>query len=130
MKRFMKILLILVVWLSWCYAETDEIRSGISGSTWNELSKLNKLVYIKGIYSGIMWGRSKEKNSFITNTSIDTVIDGLDTFYQDFRNRNIIVIWGLKIVTKQIRGDNLEEIKSDILIYRKVFSTVIDKARQ
>jgi len=110
--------------------ETDQIKAGFSGTIWRKFSETEKVIYLKGIYSGIMWGQSKIKDEFILNTSFDTIEDGLNAFYEDFQNRNIVVIYALKIVSKQIRGDNKEDIQSDILRYRRLFSTTADKVRQ
>ena len=111
-------------------AETEQIKAGFPGTTWRGFSEIEKLIYLKGVYSGIMFGQSKIEDEFILNTSMDTVIDGLDTFYEDFKNRNIIVIYAVKIVSRQLRGDKQEDIQSDMLRYRKLFSIPADKLRQ
>ncbi len=129
MKKVLTVLLLMALPLL-VTAETDSIKTGLSGTIWRDFSEIQKVIYLKGIYSGIIWGQSKDKESFITNTSLDTVVDGVDAFYEDFQNRNIIVFYAVKIVSRQLRGDKQEDIQSDVLEYRKTFSIVIDKVRQ
>lgn len=64
----------------------------------------------------------KEDNNYLNqlqkyclyNTSVKQLVDGLDNFYQDFRNRDIKIGDAIYIVKRQIMGENEEVIKKII----------------
>jgi len=47
------------------------------------------------------------------------IIDGLDSFYKDFNNRNITIGTAIYIIKKQIKGDSDEEIETIVSFYRR-----------
>jgi hypothetical protein len=42
-------------------------------------------------------------------------LDGMDTFYKDFRNTEYPVHWAIKIVRDQIRGRSAEDIEKELV---------------
>ncbi len=61
------------------------------------------------------------KRYCITDISIGQLIDGLNLFYKDFRNRQIRLNLSVYIVRKQIEGAPNEEIETILLFLRKTF---------
>ncbi|MEX2577458.1 MAG: hypothetical protein WD342_00250 [Verrucomicrobiales bacterium] len=120
--KYLTFLFAIVLFADFAQAETDKIKAGLQGNAWIKFSEMEKVIYLKGIYSGIMLGQSSERENYITDAHMKTVEDGINEFYADFRNRNIFVIFALKIVSRQLRGDSLEVIDADVLRYRELFS--------
>jgi hypothetical protein len=121
MKRLVLISLIAIL-VQPIFANQEVIKSGLQGTWWRDFSDREKLIYLKGLYSGIMWGDSKDKKQFILNTSLETVEDSLDEFYEEPANRNIIIIYALKVVSAKLRGTDADTIEKMTLGYRKSFS--------
>jgi hypothetical protein len=46
------------------------------------------------------------------------LIDGLDSFYKDFRNRNILVDDALSYIVDQLRGASDDKLKDELLKMR------------
>jgi hypothetical protein len=47
---------------------------------------------------------------YLEHLTSGQVSDGLDKFYEDYRNRTILINWGIWIVLKAIAGDPQAEI--------------------
>jgi len=120
MKK-LSFLIALVLFSINTYAQDNEVKMGTDGKFWNKLNQFEKLIHVKGVYSGIFWGNSPRKDEFFTKTSLDHIIRGLDSFYEDYRNEKIIAVYAIRIVYREIRGDSPSEIKKMILRFRKFF---------
>lgn len=110
----------------------------IDGNDWAGYSEAIKAGYVIGFLSGsygviagnIQKGNdrgSKARNGqlgqyFIGGISPSQIITGLDALYDDFKNKQIRLIFAVYIVKKQISGGSAEEIES-ILQYMRTDMT-------
>jgi hypothetical protein len=94
----------------------ESILFGLDGRLWigiakSECAEIVKLSMVRGIYDGLMYGRSDQLKRFqIKNTSFDNLIRGLDTFYSDYRNERIPVFAALQVVALELQGRPPDEI--------------------
>jgi hypothetical protein len=66
---------------------------------------------VRGIYDGMMFGRSPDRDKYqVKGTSYDQLIRGLDTFYSDYRNERIFVVHALQVVSMELRGESSNAI--------------------
>ena len=93
----------------------DEVRFGMDGRIWAMLSelpndgKVEKLLIIRGIYDGLMFGRSPFIHEYYTKTSFEHLITAVDQFYNDYRNQKIPVVLALRIISMELRGVSKEK---------------------
>jgi hypothetical protein len=107
-------------------AQPETVMFGLSGNQWSVLSQgippaevnLLKLAMLRGVFDGLMFGRSPEMAQYVTNVPIDRVRQALDTFYADYRNRDVFLVWALQIVSMELRGAPREEIDARIRLFR------------
>jgi hypothetical protein len=111
----------------------DERRDG---NWWNMMSTSQKNNYVIGFFDGmdmgvflgepsiIVAGKASEAKvaelqviqkrydaaakKYFENVTKGQVVDGLDEFYKDFKNRSITAIWGIHIVVHQIAGEDMD----------------------
>ncbi len=113
----------------------------LDGNYWNNLDKTNKYFYLKGYFDGInlgyklsIWGVDSSKidcalevvNSFNEHTSNylqhvtgTQMLDGLDEFYKDYRNRNIMIKDSIWLILNSIAGKSEQEMQLMIETYRE-----------
>ena len=60
------------------------------------------------------------QNKYFKNVTFEQLIDGLDHFFSDYRNRSIDVNGGILVVLRKIRGDSESEINKMINALRKL----------
>jgi hypothetical protein len=98
-----------------------------NGNDWNSWKLDNKVGYVHGYIdgsNGVFLGifetgeipSQKLGKYLFTDMTIRQIIDGLDTFYYDFKNRSIPVVLGIYVVKKQIKGASQDDIEK-ILIW-------------
>lgn len=73
---------------------------------------------------------AKKKNELlkrycITGISVSQLVDGLDTFYRDFKNRSIRVNISIYVVRKQIQGASDEELGTVINFLRRMSNETV-----
>jgi hypothetical protein len=87
-----------------------------NGLWWQSKAKLFRDGFITGYKSGSMHdaGHPLDLNQF---PAVE-LIDGLDKFYNDFRNRNILVDDALNYVQDQLRGVPDDKLNVEILKMR------------
>jgi hypothetical protein len=111
------------------------------GNWWNSLDDDFKYSYIVGIYDGLLlgnnfslWGISSKtdcdcvseaissfydyNHTYMSNVTNGQIVDGLNEFYKDFRNRRIRVGGAIWIVVKDIAGTPKEEMEKLIESWR------------
>lgn len=97
-----------------------------AGHYWNGLSHEQKTDLVLGIFDGfnlnesilsitlkneytictdIMESIMRQSDAFFSGMPAGRIVTGLDGFYQDRKNRNIPVSWGVWVVVRQGRGD-------------------------
>jgi hypothetical protein len=107
------------------------------GNWWKDLNILTKFGYVIGYAEGsakadATWAygqcRTKvaakylsglQKVNDFSGIAIGQFIEGLDQFYNDFRNARILSTDAMMIVKLQISGTNQKEIDDDLQIIRK-----------
>lgn len=113
---------------------------GQDGNWWRSLQIEQKYHYLTGIFDGLdlavtfltMDKRHDQKivtevsclyalnrQKYFKNVTYDQLIDGLDDFFSDFKNRGIETDNGIFIVLKMIRGDSEDEINTMVKNLRK-----------
>jgi hypothetical protein len=97
-----------------------------AGHYWNGLSREQKTDLVLGIFDGfnlnesilsitlkneytictdIMESIMRQSDAFFSGMPAGHIVSGLDGFYQDRKNKNIPVSWGVWVVVRQGRGD-------------------------
>lgn len=97
-----------------------------AGGYWASLSRNQKTDLVLGIFDGfnlnesilgitlkneyticsdIMDSIMRQSDAYFAGMPAGRIVTGLDTFYQDRKNRNIPVSWGVWAVVRQGRGD-------------------------
>ena len=115
-------------------ATEGHIKFGVDGNVWKrvlddpstQISHFNKLILLRGVLDGMMFGRSPyivgSSKAVYTNTTFEHLIDGLDQFYADYRNEKIWVVWALLIVSMELNGEPREKIDAALADYRSRIS--------
>jgi hypothetical protein len=87
-----------------------------NGLWWGSKSSLFRDGFMTGYKSGSMHaiGHPIDLNAFPASE----LIDGLDSFYKDFRNRNILVDDALVYITDQLRGAPDDKLNAELLKMR------------
>jgi len=97
-----------------------------AGAYWTSLSRDQKTDLVLGIFDGfnlnesilgitlkneyticsdIMDSIMRQSDAYFSGMPAGRIVTGLDTFYQERKNRNIPVSWGVWVVVRQGRGD-------------------------
>jgi hypothetical protein len=134
MRRFAS--LVLVLCLASHIAAAVERRDG---NWWIPLSENLKLAYITGFFDGTHLGRAfsahdftntttrlaieasfdKNADKYLGNVTNDQLVDGLNDFYKDFRNRRIRVNDATWVVVNDISGTPKEQLAAIIDALRR-----------
>jgi len=83
-----------------------------TGTWWEAKSDLYKEAFIGGYKAGAKTtaGHPVDINKFRS----DALIDGLNHFYRDFRNNNIVVEDALGYIAEQLRGDPDDKLSAEL----------------
>lgn len=133
---FRKYLLLLLVFSICSVAKAEGNQN--DGNYWLSLdNKLARTRYVIGFTDGMKLGKiftyggslpdtAEELNDFnndsfgklyakyFTNVTAGQLVDGLDVFYEDFRNRNTTIYVAVWWVVQQISGKLKEEVEKEI----------------
>lgn len=101
-----------------------------SGYVWRDSSATAKVYYVVGVLNGASLLEFSEcgEGKFQKIASIDQYVDGMDQFYEDFRNRHVSLMFAFSIVNQQLHGASEEKIEKAIKDVREL-QTKIDKAQ-
>jgi hypothetical protein len=134
-------LLIFVLFALPVLASAEENRR--DGNWWREQDRLTRSVYVIGFFDGMdlghnfsYWAFVKDKkmnacmgkvaesyadygSKFFKNATNGQIVDGLDSFYADFRNRSIRVADAVWLVVNGIAGTPQEELDTMIENWRR-----------
>jgi hypothetical protein len=115
------------------------------GNWWKDVSPSGKLDYMVGFFDGMrlghnfsLWGTLKDSGGkatpclsgtvksyqdheakYLSNVTNDQIVDGLDIFYKDYRNRSIQVHDAVWLVLSSIAGSPQNELDKMIESWRK-----------
>jgi len=113
-----------------CFAATasaDELVVGWDGSHWNQLKGKDgamQIVLVRGIYEGLIWGRSPDISKYYRKTSYDHMAKALDQFYADYRNEKVFIVWALQVIAMELSGESPERVEDHLRSMRKAASEV------
>ncbi len=101
-----------------------------NGDSWNAMTDEAKIGYVVGINDGIAFGlmtaatRAKDKKEEFKNLSFDYTLDkvgdfkqikeGLDKYYSDYANKNIVGYVAYALVLKRIKGYPEDALQKEI----------------
>lgn len=106
--------------------QTQDLKFGLDGRIWNMLKEpddvLQKMAIVRGIYDGMMFGHSPDINLYYTKTSLDHLVKALDQFYQDYRNEKVLIVWALRVLSMELRGESKDAVDSELRRVRKLAS--------
>jgi hypothetical protein len=111
----------------------------IDGNWWLQLPVLVKEGYVLGLWDGTMIGGqlatmglsdeaarkdaaqsfTTDFNKYVAGITVDQMVDGLNVFYEDYRNRNILVRYAVWPIVYGISGMPQPKIDSLIAGYRR-----------
>lgn len=97
------------------FAETPK-QPNHNGNWWRESNSAFHTAFVSGYKAGAHHVTSKPTPLY--NFTAEELSTGLDTFYQDFRNRNIQVDDALPLVGDQLSGASDTDINAHILKLR------------
>lgn len=113
----MKKLLTLSLTLMLCAtAFAGQVKVRHTGGWWRQKSGVFHEAYVSGYKSGKHDGMGKDTN--LTEFGEKELVDGLDKFYSDFRNRNILFPDAIAYVADQLRGVPDDKLAAEILRLR------------
>jgi len=138
------ILAVLIILGSVAYSGADEVR--FDGNFWRQQDRIMKEFFIAGVMGGInagqdrvvgsamegvgdgkismecfntISGMKKSQEAALKKIEVGQLIDGIDEFYSDFKNRSVKVGWSFIVVMQQIKGTPKEEIEKFIESIRR-----------
>jgi hypothetical protein len=65
----------------------------------------------------------EKNNPDISGVKIDTIVEGVDRFYEDYRNRKIHAAYALRIVSLELTGHASAEVEAETLKLRRLSVT-------
>jgi hypothetical protein len=134
MKKRIFLLIVAIIAISTILHASER-----DGNGWRTLTSQEKSFFVSGLLDGIDTGFRlgtkdvkeescglknaesffKNHDKYIVGTNNSQIIDGLDSFYSDFKNRKIPVREAFFVILMQIAGDSEEIINKIVLRLRK-----------
>lgn len=138
----MRKIILVFIFSSICFAQNN-ISIRRDGNWWQQEDEVQKYSYVLGFFDGMplggnfAWWDLKDKdgnyptylnkiydsfekyNKYFINVSNSQIVDGLDTFYSDYRNKKIRIKDAIWIVVNSIAGKSPEEIEKLTQDFRK-----------
>jgi len=138
------ILAVLVIFVSTAYAHATGVR--FDGNFWKKCNKTTKEFFARGVLGGMTLGHDRVLGSMmfevgkpnfnekclekvsnlhksleveLKKIGAEQIVDGIDEFYSDFRNRSIVIKWAFLVVMQQIDGKPEKDINEYIEYLRK-----------
>ena len=132
-------LVFLMIMGTVAYVGADEIR--FDGNFWKNSDQTTKEFFVSGVLEGVFTGQDRVMASTMEGVEKGTIgmkcfaaisslkssleadmekikvgqlVDGIDEFYSDFKNRSIKVKWAYLVVMQQIKGTSEEDTKKFI----------------
>lgn len=92
-----------------------------NGTWWRDKSPLYREAFVNGYKSGARHGAGRDTE--LTPFGTTELVDGVDKFYRDFRNRNIIFNDAIAFVADQLRGVPDDKLNAELLKARAAAAT-------
>jgi hypothetical protein len=51
-------------------------------------------------------------------------VDGIDTFYKDFRNKQIEIGWAIQYVRDQVKGKSAQDLEAEVTMWRRCTAAI------
>jgi len=51
-------------------------------------------------------------------------VDGIDTFYKDFRNKQIEIGWAIQYVRDQVKGKSAQDLEAEVTLWRRCTAAI------
>jgi hypothetical protein len=90
---------------------------GVNGVWWNNAgdgdsltARREKLAFVQGLYDGLVFGAARDAYAYPMDVPWETVLGGLDTFYDNPLNREVLVAYALRILNLRLQGHPQTEI--------------------
>jgi hypothetical protein len=90
---------------------------GVNGVWWNGAgagdsvaARREKLAFVRGLYDGLVFAAARDAYAYPMEVPWETVIGGLDTFYGNPLNREVLVAYALRILNLRLQGKPQPEI--------------------
>lgn len=100
-----------------------------AGKYWNGMNlwpdfycKISKMVIINSMFQTAAIVDTLHRHSLAYHSTYETIIKGMDSFYQDYRNEAIPIFLALSIVSDEIMGRPQNEINRIVERYRRVLN--------
>jgi len=124
MKRFLKLALPVILCVAFysatAFAAPHHVSQAVGhdGTWWQSKSPIFREGFISGYRSG--FARAKPSGrSDIASIKPDQMIDGLNTFYKDFRNMNVQVEDTMDYVKDELNGKSDADLATELQTLRK-----------
>lgn len=138
------ILVVFVIFVSTAHVHANEVR--FDGNFWKKCNETTRELFARGVLGGMTLGHDRVLGSMmfevgnpnynakcfekvsnlhkslevgIKKIGAEQIVDGIDEFYSDFRNRSIVIKWAFLVVMQQIDGKPEKDINEYIEYLRK-----------
>ena len=123
-------------------AETPQsVMFGIDYEAWSifdgePYERLAKVATLRGIFDGLMFGRSpmmmeeKGPRTIYTATSLTNWAAAVDQFYADYRNRQIFLVFAMPIISMEMQGASSDEVDAALRAERRRAAEIHESLRQ
>jgi hypothetical protein len=136
----MRLMFVMAVALLVSVPARNAVNSLRDGNWWVEKDPTSKLYYVTGFFDGIelghefsYWGLPKggeeasnvvasfasHGTKYMSGVTNSQLVQGLDVFYEDYRNRRIRIPGGVWLVLNEISGKSKDEMQKMVENYRK-----------
>jgi hypothetical protein len=90
---------------------------GVNGVWWNTAGDgdsvqagREKLALVRGMFDGLVFGAARDAYAYPMDVPWETVLGGLDSFYDNPLNREVLVAYALRILNLRLQGHPQTEI--------------------
>ncbi len=96
----------------------DGLNLGNNFSYWGFYEPDNKSGVDKKCFENVLKSFGEHYNKYFKNVTASQLVDGLDTFYSDYKNRRILVADGVWLVLNGIAGTPRDQLEKMIENWR------------
>ena len=98
---------------------------GVRSETWKEFKKIEKIIYIQGIFDGLIFSdNSIQRTKLNLDIELEQYLEALNVIYSDYRNALIPVPFLMRVVTLEISCEDKEVVEEILKEYRRIFTQI------